>query len=63
MHARSDIMATKSILKTIDVRDKYFGKKIVDALENAEHAHSKEIVMSRSVKNIGKESIHDIFGE
>jgi len=55
-------MATKSILKVIDVRDKHFGRKLVSALENAENARSKDVTISKSVKTLDKKSIREIFG-
>ena len=41
-------MATKSILKNVDIKDKKLGKSLVIALENAAGKHSKEVTLSRT---------------
>lgn len=56
-------MATKSMLKSINVRDKYFGRNLISALENAEKKKSKSVILSKSVKTIQKDKIKSLFGE
>ncbi len=56
-------MATKSILKDINIRDKQLAKRFVNALENAENMKSKEVLMSKNVNNITKSQIKMIFAE
>lgn len=56
-------MATKSIMKNVDIRDKKLCRAFVDALENAEGKKSKEVVLSRTFKEISGDKIKKIFGE
>lgn len=56
-------MATKSILKNIDIKEKSMGRSIILALENAEGKKEKEIKLSRSCKEIKGSKIKDIFGD
>tara|TARA_Y100001933_G_C18957377_1_gene546582 strand:+ start:874 stop:1044 length:171 start_codon:yes stop_codon:yes gene_type:complete len=56
-------MATKSILKDIDIREKNLGRSLVHALENAEHATGKVVKYSRSFKEIKKDQIKKLFGD
>ncbi len=56
-------MATKSVLKDVDIRDKDMGRLLVEALENAENKSSKEVIFSKKVNEIDKSQIVDIFGE
>ncbi len=54
-------MATKSILKTVNIADKQSAKKFIDALENAQSKTSKEVVYSRTVSEAKGEEIRKIF--
>ena len=56
-------MATKSILKDIRITEKKLARKFVDALEYAEGKHSKEVKLSRTCKDIGKDKIKAFFGD
>lgn len=55
-------MATKSILKNVDVKDRKMGKSLVVALEQAEKKHAKNVVISRTYSDIRGSRIKDIFG-
>lgn len=55
-------MATKSILKTVNITDKYSAKRFINALENAQNKSSKEVVYSRTVSEAKGEEIKKIFG-
>ncbi len=55
-------MATKSILKNINIRNKNLCRNFVNALENAEGKKAKEVVLSRSCTEIKGEIIKEIFG-
>ncbi|ACB84405.1 hypothetical protein [Natranaerobius thermophilus] len=55
-------MATKSILKNINIRRKSFCRNFINALENAKGRKSKEVKLSRPVTEIKGEKIKEIFG-
>ena len=56
-------MATKSILKNVDIKDKRLGKSLVVALENAAGKKSKDVTLSRTYSDIHGEKIKEIFGK
>lgn len=56
-------MATKSVLKNIDIRDKHFGRSLVQALENAMEKSSKEVVIKKTVTRATKDQVRKFFGE
>lgn len=56
-------MATKSIFKNVDIRDKTSGRLLVCALENAEKKQERAVKMSKPVKQINKDQIISIFGK
>ena len=56
-------MATKSILKNVDIKSKRLGGEFVNALERTIERKTKEIVYSRTVTNLQKDKIRDFFGE
>lgn len=56
-------MATKSILKNVDIREKKLGKSLVVALENAAGKKAKEVALSRTYKEIRGDKINEIFGK
>lgn len=58
-----DYMATKSITKNVDIKDKKLCKAFVSALENAEKKHSKEVSLSRSFIELKGEKIKELFGD
>lgn len=56
-------MATKSILKNIDIKEKRMGRSIILALENAEGKKEKEVKLSRSCRELKGSKIKDLFGD
>lgn len=57
-------MATKSFLKTIDVRDKTLGAALADALLRSESATSKQVELKSAPKELhGEEEVKEFFGE
>lgn len=56
-------MATKSITKNIDIKDKKLCKRFVAALEHAEKKQSKEVSLSRSFTELKGEKIKELFGD
>lgn len=54
-------MATKSILKNIDIHEKKQGKSLVIALEHASRRKAKEVTLSRSYTEVHGEQIKEIF--
>ena len=54
-------MATKSILKNINVRGRKQIKMLADAMEHAEAFQGKEVTMSRPVSEIKGDKIKDFF--
>ncbi len=56
-------MATKSILKQINVRDKIFARNLINALENAEGKGSIHVEISKSTRTIGKGQVKSLFGK
>ena len=55
-------MATKSILKTVHIKDKKAAAALVGALENAKNKTAKEVRMSRSSSEASREEIKKMFG-
>lgn len=56
-------MATKSILKNVDIKDKKLGKSLVVALENASQKKSKPVSLSRTYTDVRGEKIKDILSK
>ena len=56
-------MATKSIMKNVDIRDRKLCRSFVEALENAEGKGSKEVILSRTFKEVSGDKIKELFGE
>ena len=57
-------MATKSFLKTIDVRDNILGATLADALLRSESATSKQVELkSVPTEWHGEEDVRKFFGE
>ncbi len=54
-------MATKSILKNIDIKDKKLGKSLVIALENAAGKHAKDVQLSRTYEDVRGEKLRSIL--
>lgn len=54
-------MATKSILKNVDIKDKKLAKSLIVALEHASGKHSKPVTLSRTYSEIRGDKIKEIF--
>lgn len=54
-------MATKSILKNVDIRDKKLGREFVNALENAYQTTDKEIVLSKPCTKMKQKDIRNLI--
>lgn len=55
-------MATKSILKNIDIKSRSSAVALVNALENAKGKHPQHTVKSRTFSDASKEEIRKMFG-
>lgn len=56
-------MATKSILKNVDIKSKRLGKGFVSALELAKRRNGKQVQFSQNVDYLSKENVKDFFGD
>lgn len=56
-------MATKSILKSIVIKDKKSSSALVNALESAKGKKANEVVFSRTVRTADDEMIKKMFGK
>lgn len=56
-------MATKSILKNVNIKNRKTAASLINALENASKKGSKEIVYSRAIRSASSEDIKKIFGD
>ncbi len=56
-------MATKSILKNIDIRDKKSAFALINALENASKKHAQPVTKSRGFSDASVDDIQKMFGE
>ena len=54
-------MATKSVLKNIDVKTRDSALALVNALENAKGKHSQNVVPSRTFSYANKDEIRKMF--
>lgn len=63
MYKGDGTMATKSILKNVDVKDKKLGRSLIVALENASGKKAKNVTLSRTYSDIRGEKIKEIFGK
>lgn len=55
-------MATKSIIKNVDIKDRKLGKSLVVALENAAGKSSKNVTLSRTYKDVRGTNIKEVLG-
>lgn len=55
-------MATKSVLKNIDVKTRNSALALVNALENAKGKHAQQVVKTRTFSDANKEEIRKMFG-
>lgn len=56
-------MATKSVLKNVDIKDRNAALALVNALENAKGKHAQEVVKTRVFSDASKAEIIKMFGE
>lgn len=54
-------MATKSILKNVNIRDKKLGRNFVNALEEAQSKKNTEIKLEKDFRNVTQDEIKDLF--
>lgn len=54
-------MATKSILKNVNIKNKRLGRNFVNALEKARNEENKEIKLEKKFKNVKQSEIKDLF--
>lgn len=54
-------MATKSILKNVNIKNKQLGRNFVNALEKARNEEDKEIKVDKKFKNVKQSEIKDLF--
>ena len=56
-------MATKSILKTVHIKDAKTAKKLVNALENSQKKPKKEARINQKVTSASRSEIRSIFND
>lgn len=56
-------MATKSILKSVDIKDRRLCRQFVKALEYAEKKKSIHVEISKPVREVRGNDIKELFGE
>lgn len=56
-------MATKSILKTVHIRDQKSALKLVNALEASSQAKDIKVKYTRPVSTASREKIQKLFGD
>ena len=54
-------MATKSILKNINIKNNRLGRNFVNALEKAQSNEIKEIKLDKKFRNVKKDEIKELF--
>ncbi len=57
-----DAMATKSIIKDVNIKDKKLANAFVYAMEKSKEKKSKEVVLSRTCEEASAETIRLLFG-
>lgn len=55
-------MATKSMLKSVDIKEKYLGRNLVEALEAATKNKKRKANAPIKCEEITKDKIKDILG-
>ena len=55
-------MATKSILKNVNIKDKQFARTFVEALEEANNSKYVPAQLSRECKELKGDKIKEFFG-
>lgn len=56
-------MATKSVLKTVDIKARDTALALVNALENAKGKHAQNVKRSRVFSDASRSEIHKMFGD
>lgn len=56
-------MATKSVLKTVDIKTRDSALALVNALENAKGKHTRPVAANRSFSDASREEIRKMFGK
>ncbi|MDR2006663.1 MAG: hypothetical protein LBP78_05405 [Acidaminococcales bacterium] len=54
-------MATSSILKNVNIKDKHLAQKLVNALENAKNKQVKDVAMRHPVEDVKGEKLKQLF--
>lgn len=54
-------MATKSISKSVYIKDKYLGRNLVLALENAQKKGAQPVTLSKKVKELKGDALKQVF--
>lgn len=54
-------MATKSILKTIEIKDKSIGELFVNALIKSENTNGKKVELSKKCTELKGDSVKEFF--
>lgn len=54
-------MATKSILKNVNIKDKRLGRNFVNALEKAQSTENTEIKSEKKFSYVQKDEIKELF--
>ena len=55
-------MATKSVLKNVDVKTREAALALVNALENASGKHAQQVEKQRTFSDASREEIRKMFG-
>lgn len=55
-------MATKSVLKNVDIKTRDAATALVNALENAKGKHTRYFEKSRMFSDAGRDEIRKMFG-
>ena len=56
-------MATKSVLKSVDIKTKKSAAALVNALENAKGKGAKTVTATRTFSDASREEIRKMFGD
>lgn len=56
-------MATKSILKNVDIRDKALASAFLTALAASENTKGKEVTLSREFTELKGDSVKEFFNQ
>lgn len=54
-------MATKSIIKNVNIKGRKQVKAMVDALEHAQHHKGKTVIMTRTVNEVRQNKVTEFF--